>query len=78
MPRTVTLDTLELGGARLSVNLDTGEIRLEVAYSVGSSTEGVWVDKVRELSYLLLPEERTSILTMTARIKSALEGEELS
>lgn len=78
MVKNVTLDTVELQGANVWVDLATGEVRLEMNYSVGSSAEGLSVAKTREVSEFLTAEERTAILEMTARLKDVLEQEELS
>ena len=78
MAKNVTLDTLELQGANVWVDLDTGDVRLEMNYSVGSSTARFAVSRRREVGDLLTDEERTAILHVTARLKGVLEQEELS
>jgi len=78
MAKTVTFDTLELEGANIWVDLATGDIRLEMGYRVSSSTQGVSISKVQECQDLLTPEERTTILNLTSRLKSALEAQELT
>lgn len=78
MAKNITLDTLELQGANLWVDLDTEEIRLEMSYSVGSSADGLSLSRTREAAELLTAEERTAILDMTARLKGVLEQEELA
>ena len=78
MAKNITLDTLELQGANLWVDLDTEGIRLEMSYSVGSSADGLSLSRTREAAELLTAEERTAILDMTARLKGVLEQEELA
>jgi hypothetical protein len=78
MARNVVLDTLELEGANLWVDLQKGEMRLEMNYSVGSAAGGVRIGKCREAQEMLTPGERAAILALAARLKGVLEQEELS
>lgn len=78
MARNVTMDTLDLRGANLWVDVGTGEIRLEMKYVVRASADDVSVTKQADASSLLTPEERTAILGVTARLKGVLEQQELA
>jgi hypothetical protein len=78
MARNVTLDTLELKGANLWVDLGTGKIRLEMNYVVRASAHDVSVVKQADASPILTADERTAILGMAARLKGVLEQRELT
>ena len=78
MVKNITLDSLELRGANLWVDLAAQEIRLEMNYAVGSTADGVTFTRTRQAADLLTAGERTAILDMTARLKAALEQEELA
>ncbi|MDP3062957.1 MAG: hypothetical protein Q8O40_07080 [Chloroflexota bacterium] len=78
MARNVTMDTLEIRGANLWVDLGTGEIRLEMNYVVRASADDVSVVKQADASPILTSDERTAILGMTARLKGVLEQQELA
>lgn len=78
MAKNITLDSLELKGANLWVDLAAQEIRLEMNYAVGCTADGITFTRTRQAADLLTAEERTAILDMTARLKSVLEQEELA
>ena len=78
MARNVTLDTLELKGANLWVDLGAGTVRLEMNYVVRASAHDISVVKQADASSLLTAGERTAVLGIAARLKGALEQRELT
>lgn len=76
MPRQVTFDTVDILYGLIRVQGE--QVLLDIGYQVQSSREGVVLEKRRDVSALLTPQEVETILRMAARVKQALEAEELA
>ncbi|MFN3975162.1 MAG: hypothetical protein ACK4K2_07835 [Dehalococcoidia bacterium] len=76
MPRQVTFDALDMLYGVIRVNGQ--DVSLDIAYQVRSTTGGIALEKRRDVSTMLTDAERQTILGLAARLKRALEDEELT
>ncbi|MBI4299032.1 MAG: hypothetical protein HY666_04645 [Chloroflexi bacterium] len=77
MAKNITFDLLSLQAANIWIDVATGDIRLEVNYLVSSSADGISLSKSRECQGILTDAEKTTVLNLASRLKSALEAQEL-
>ena len=78
MAKTVTYDTLDLDGANVWVDQDTGGLRVEVNFRLTASVGGgPTVTKHQEAQSLLSQADQDAIVAITGRLQSALETQEL-
>ena len=78
MAKTVTYDTLDLDGANVWVDQDTGGLRVEVNFRLTASVGGgPAVTKHQEAQSLLSQADQDAIVAITGRLQSALEAQEL-
>ena len=78
MAKIVTYDTLDLDGANVWVDQDTGGLRVEVNFRLTASVGGgLAVTKHQEAQSLLSQADQDAIVAITGRLQSALEAQEL-
>ena len=78
MSKTVTYDTLDLDGANVWVNQDTGALRMEVNFHLTDSVGGgPAITKRQEAQSLLSQADQDEVVAITGRLQAALEAQEL-